>query len=518
MDVGIAAREPSSEPHFDLAVNEVSAQAFFTSLSDGTRYNMIVHPNVSGKISLKLKDVTVSEVLQVVNEVYGYPIRRTKRGFTVMPIALQTRIFEIDYLNVERLGGSETRVSSGQVGEGSSSEASSSSGSDRRSVTGTRIETRSDANFWGDLVRALEAVVGKADGRSVVVTPHTGIAIVRAMPDELNSVEEFLSATQRILERQVILEAKILEVELNDNFQAGINWSQLIVDGDQSVLFGQTGGGSSLANGFSDISGETFNLDPRNADLVETAVASAFGGVFTMAFAFDKFSAIVELLETQGTVRTLSTPRVSTLNNQKAVIKVGSDEFFVTDISTTTVQGTTTTTNPNVELTPFFSGIALDVTPQISSDGEVILHIHPSISQVEEKNKKIEIGSSEGSVSGFTIPLAFSRIRESDSVVRARSGQMIVIGGLMENRQFDRRAATPWLGRIPFLGSLFRQQATGDRKSELVILLRPIVVGANTWRGQISRIENRVESLNGQVLNLESDELSTPTVVRDRGE
>jgi MSHA biogenesis protein MshL len=136
----------------------------------------------------------------------------------------------------------------------------------------------------------------------------------------------------------------------------------------------------------------------------------------------------------------------------------------------------------------------------------VILHIHPSISRVEEKTKHIQIGGSEGSESGFTIPLAFSRIRESDSVVRARSGQMIVIGGLMEDRQIDRRAATPWLGKIPFLGVLFRQQAAGFRKSELVILLRPIVVDEKTWGRRISSAEDRIGNLRGNWVDLRADE------------
>ena len=122
----------------------------------------------------------------------------------------------------------------------------------------------------------------------------------------------------------------------------------------------------------------------------------------------------------------LSSPRIATMNNQKAVIKVGTDEFFVTDISSTTVTGAATTTSPSIELTPFFSGVALDVTPQISEQGEITLHVHPSVSRVEDQIKSIEFGTDDTTL---TVPLARSTVREADSIVRARNGQVVVIGG-----------------------------------------------------------------------------------------
>ena len=209
-----------------------------------------------------------------------------------------------------------------------------------------------------------------------------------------------------------------------------------------------------------------------------------------MAISSNSFLAFIELLETQGTVRTLSSPRISTLNNQKAIIKVGRDEFFVTEISSTTVTGTATTTTPEIELTAFFSGIALDVTPQISQDGEIILHVHPSISEVTDQTKTITI-------SGTTqqLPLALSTIRESDSVVRVRSGQVIAIGGLMQDSTSEEWAGSPGLDRIPFLGSLFRHQRDIKVKTELVILLRAIAVGPDSWRQELEVTRDRVESL-----------------------
>jgi MSHA biogenesis protein MshL len=197
----------------------------------------------------------------------------------------------------------------------------------------------------------------------------------------------------------------------------------------------------------------------------------------------DNFDAFIEALQTQGDVHVLSSPRVSTINNQKAVIKVGSDEFFVTGISTeTTDSNNGTNQSVNVELTPFFSGVALDVTPQIDEDGRVTLHIHPSVSDVKEKVKEISVSTNDGKLS---VPLALSSIRESDSIVKASSGQVVVIGGLMQNVVSDNSAGVPFLADLPLIGGLFRHDKEVRLKSELVILLRPIVISNDSQWGDV---------------------------------
>ncbi len=210
---------------------------------------------------------------------------------------------------------------------------------------------------------------------------------------------------------------------------------------------------------------------------------------------FDDFTAFIELLKTQGDVQILSSPRIATLNNQKAVIKIGTDEFFVTDISTTNVSSAATTTIiPEVTLTPFFSGIALDVTPQISDDDYVILHVHPSISQVVDQQKTVTVGDVIQ-----TLPLALSTIRETDSVVRARSGQVIVIGGLMQDRVTSETASASMLAKIPIIGGLFKQSVQTTLKSELVILLKTtVVVGDDQWQGVLQQSTDAIDALRQQ--------------------
>ncbi|MCK5640440.1 MAG: pilus (MSHA type) biogenesis protein MshL, partial [Gammaproteobacteria bacterium] len=194
-------------------------------------------------------------------------------------------------------------------------------------------------------------------------------------------------------------------------------------------------------------------------------------------------SLFIDLLKTQGDVQVLSSPRVSTVNNQKAVIKVGFDEFFVTGIETD-VSGTTGNTNVSAELTPFFSGVALDVTPQISEDGQIVLHVHPSVSEVNEQVKNITT-----TVGNLSLPLAASTIRESDSIIRAANGQVVVIGGLMQNSTRDEQSSVPILGSIPVLGALFRHKKKIKYKSELVILLKPVIVdeSGQQWSDELKR-------------------------------
>jgi MSHA biogenesis protein MshL len=502
-DAGAQVEAPAIRTNgqrFDINVEEAPARAFFMGLVDGTPINMLVDPQVSGRVTLQLKQVTLDETLSAVRDLYGYDFRRIRNGYMVLPATIQTRVFNLNFIDVARLGMSNTRISSGQITqrEGSSASAAGSGSQQAGSgepvdVTGTSVVTRSGTDFWKGIEADLKSMLRTTEGsdKSIVINRQSGIIVARGMPNELRDIAEYISRTESTVTRQVILEAKVIEVELNDAYQAGINWAAVLSDGNKQYTIGQLSPpGGFDGNPLAPV-GAPINVGPGN--VVNELASSTLGGAFTIAANFSDFSSYIELLSLQGRTRVLSSPRVSTLNNQKAIIKAGTDEFFITGVHTDTIVGDQVYTNTEYELTPFFSGVALDVTPQVSSDSRVMLHVHPTISDVEDQQKTL-------SVRGNTdvLPLALSQVRESDSIVKAKSGQVIVIGGLMRQSKRKDNYKTPLLGDIPGIGRLFRSEREQTKTTELVILLRPLVVGDDGWDPLVEEPTKRAEELAKQ--------------------
>ncbi len=456
VSLGRARSRVSNAPRFDVVVNNIPAREFFAGLVKDTSYNIVVDPEITGLVTLNLRQVTIPQVMEAVRDGYGYEYEETAYGFKVYPRRLETRVFRLNYIDVARKGNSYTTLSAGQQvsTQGNKGSSSVGSGGSRDTVlnTGGAINTESDGKFWEVLKQNLDALVSanKDKGSVVVVNSKAGTVIARAYPSELRSIARYLNKVQSVIQRQVIIEAKILEVTLNAEFHSGIDWK----------LFG-------------------FHQNAPQGDA--WTFSSAMSIKATSASSGNAFQAAIDLLNYQGSVNVLSSPRVATLNNQKAVIKVGSDRFFITDIgSDVSTGGGSSVTSSSMTLTPFFSGISLDVTPQIDDDENVTIHIHPIVSTVTDDRRSFTVNNQIQS-----LPMARSEVRESDTVVRAKNGQVIVIGGLMKSESSLYNSGTPGLDQVPVLNGVFKSTARSSGKSELVILLRPIIASNTNWQKQL---------------------------------
>ena len=480
---------------FRVQAENVDAKEFFASLLNETSYGIVVHPDVAGTISLDLQNVTIGEVLNAISSIYGYDIQQKGKIFYVYPAGVRTETFSVDYLLVKRSGLASLNITTGGVSSksddsnsnsdssSSSSNSSDDSSSDKSfdSDSGTSVITSTANDFWTSLEKAITNFIGKGNGKSVIVSPEAGLVVVSANPSELKAVKTFLDSAQQRLTKQILLEAKVLEVRLADEFQAGIDWSIL----------------GSSKHWRSDIwrDGDSDRRKDWSSYVGRTGVVDGITHIVFRDSEHFNLGVAVNLLQEQGDVSILSSPRITTSNNQKAVIKVGSDEYYVTGVesNTNTVTSSTgtitgTISNPTFEYTPFFSGVSLDVTPQIKDDGSVLMHIHPAVIKVEEQVKTIVYNGQTSS-----LPMAKSTIRETDTVVQANSGDVIVIGGLIEERKVDETSKVPLLGDIPYIGNLFKNTDKVTEKVELVILIRPIVAGGDTWKNELRRSNELLE-------------------------
>lgn len=383
---------------------------------------------------------------------------------------------------------------------------------------GNGIQTSTSTDFWSDLESAISNLIGiqssgggsggglggglgglgglgggllggggggaatiSEDGKSVLVQPITGLVIVTAYPDELERVEAFLNASQESLRREVIIQVQFLEVVLNKGFQYALDFNTFGQQSNDPVT------GSGAFSGDADGLLGSNNRVGGEFSSGEGTIAS-IAGAFQFSTNFSDFDSVFRILQTRGTTQVLSSPQLRVLNNQKAVFQDGDQEYFQTQADTTTVaSGTNTTTNANNNLEQFFSGISMDITPQISANGEITLHVHPIISAVNEQSKNI---------AGQVVPLPRTSTREIDSVIKAQNGRIVVLGGLAFERNISDTAGIPGVSKIPLVGDALEQRQTQTVKSEFIILLKPIIADADSDREVLGESNRRFRDLN----------------------
>ena len=443
---------------YSLSARDASVRDVLLTFGKSTDMSFVLGPDVEGKITVDLKQVTLEEVLSALLTPIGLAYQREGNLIRVSKPQLETRIFTLNYIASTRSGasslsatGSATAGSFGTLAgqtAGTSAAAGVAAGIAAGALGGSAaggstssVSSTDNVDLWGELQRTLAAFISKEG--SVVINPTAGLVAVTDYPTNISRVGQYIELLQGAVQRQVMIEAKIVEVTLSKNFSSGIDWSQ-IPHGLNLPFAGSTKG--ALAGGA----------------IMAQSLAPA-GSAFQVGLTVQRgLTAILRALEQQGKVSILSSPRVSTLNNQKAVIKVATDDVFFSQ--TTQREPLTGVVTQLVTPNTITEGIVLDVTPQIGDDA-ITMSIHPSISE--------RLGQAT-SPTGGVVPII--AVRATDTVVRVMDGQTVVIGGLMEQRSSRNRSGVPGLQRAPVVGRAFRNEEDQDTKIELVILLTPTVI------------------------------------------
>jgi MSHA type pilus biogenesis protein MshL len=473
---------------FSLYARDSNIQDVLLAFSKESELNMVIDPELIGKVTIDLKRVTLKEALDAILTPLGWIYHVDGKFIRVSRPQMETRLFTLNYIATRRTGKREvyTSASSGGGLQASTLLGQQTALSPGGARTGyTDLISFDEMDLWKDIQKGLETFVfGSAEvneketpaekekttwarmngkGKKVVINKSTGVILVTDYPINLNKVASYLETVEGSSQRQVTIQAKIMEVILSDEHKEGINWK--VIEGlPRSINFawgltnkvGTTGyPGSTTGYATGDTSTGTTINTPGVFKI------KPFGGVLALGGAGSEvaLSDIMQAISEQGDVKTLSSPTISTLNNQKAIIRVGNqDVFFITG-----AVATQTTVTQIIQPMTIDIGIILDVTPQIAEDGTIIMNIHPSITD-KTGEKTTPDGKS-------TFPLL--SVRETDTTVRVKDGETIIIAGLMQEKTEEAYIGVPVLDSVPLLKGLFRYKTDKKRNSELVIMITP---------------------------------------------
>jgi MSHA biogenesis protein MshL len=460
--------------------------------------NVSVDPDVRGTVAMNLHDVTLEEALREVVRKNGYSYQLQGRTLRITPIRLATRIFTLDYVALSRIGTANTviqrRLSSGtsspSVGTAPGLTTSSPGGGAAGFPGGDVITATEVSDLWTELRVALVGLLNRgsrptvqgaasatqpagpaaaqqnanftggafatswADGTALTLSPSSGLITVTATDDELADIDTYIAAFQSSVLRQVLIEAKIVEVQLSKTMQFGIDWS--VVSQAGKSLF-------------------TLSSDPTKT----TSTGQTGNITFSLPGGSTQINGVLTALGTQGDVNVLSNARTSALNNQRAIFNVTTDEVFFSDIRQpiTGPTGAVIGFNDQVQAQTISVGIVLDVIPQISADNVLTMNIRPVVSSLDHIET---FTAGDGTSARFPVT---SR-REGDTMARVRNGETIIIGGLLQTQRNHDVSGIPILKDLPFFGGLFRHVNDTEKRVELVVFLTPTVIAGQPPAGR----------------------------------
>jgi general secretion pathway protein D len=510
--------KPTPRPEtYSVVVNNVRVQELLFALARDARLNVDIHPEITGAVTLNAIDQTLPQLLARIARQVDMRYELRDDTIVVVPDSPYLRTYRVDYLNMARETQSDVTVST-SIGGGAVAGAGAAAGTPAGGGTQQSIKNRSTNRFWETLVANIKDILRETDRvlpaqaaapaavavaapppqpgapgqpappatATTVVTPpaptstyvekasvianqEAGILTIRATGRQHERIQEFLDQVIANASRQVLIEATLVEVRLNNEYQQGINWSLVARASGDRLSINVPGGSSSPA-------GVTTNA---------FTIGLLSGG--------GNFSAVLRLLESFGTLKVLSSPKVSVLNNQTAMLRVVDNLVYFTiktDISQNqnqTVQVFTTTVNP------YAVGFVMSVTPQISDSDRVLLNVRPTITR--EIGKAIDPNPALVQLNiTNTVPLL--QTRELESILHIQSGQVAIMGGLMQDELEEVDDGIPGLNRVPGVNQVFRQLRNANRKTELVVFLRPTVVRDASVEGDFRRFRSLLPDEN----------------------
>jgi MSHA type pilus biogenesis protein MshL len=441
---------------YTLVMAGADARELFLSLAKENDFNLVLSPEVSGTVTMDIKGATAPEIMEEACALLGCRVEAYGKTVRVLPEKRVTRIFRLDYLLTNRAGsGSLTASTSTGGGSATSTGATAAAGvspgaSGGESESRNTINTDEKFDLWAGILDEVQSLLSGGDARAVA-NRGAGTLAVTDYPQNLDRVSVYLEVLESRMRSGVVIETRILEITLDDETKYGINWTAL-PDLSRLSLSGGLSGGATARQSL-----------PAGTTAFQIGVAGS------------RFNAVIDALAQQGQINVLSAPKVSTLNNQKAIIRIGRQDVFFRAV----VTPATTTSAAFVTFTPdtITEGIILSVTPQIGRDGRIMLAIHPTITE--------KVGEA-AAPDGNTAPIV--DVRETNTMVTVPDGETVFIGGLMQERTQEIVKSVPLLGDIPFLGVLFRNTDQKKKKTELVILITPRIL-AESGAAEIARDE-----------------------------
>ncbi len=455
-----------------LQATGLSLHALLFSLAADIGLELVMTEVPDQPVTLSVQNVTLPTLLKQLSRQVPIIWSIADQRLSIRADEPYRVTYPIDYLNVTRQSRSSVGLAT-RVGSISLNIAGDSAGGDTDNSSKTLIENESTHNFWESLKTDLNSLLAPYGGDSdatVVINREAGLVSIRAHQQAHNEVSDYLKLLTSSASRQVLIEATIVEVTLSDQFQAGVDWQALGGNTDA----GLTNSGQSALNFSQSLHGQpTVNASTLNKLPSPSALLSAIHHSNSLG----RITATLDLLQTFGDVKILSRPQIIAINNQSAVLKVVDNRvyFSVNVEKQSGDESEEITTATTIHTVPV--GLVMSVTPFIGSDNSVILNVRPTISRILGFVNDPNPALSQASVVNGVPEI---QVREMESVLKVGDGQIAMIGGLMQQQQTDNESSVPGLSRLPGVGHLFRQRSKSQRKTELLVFMRPVVIPATS--------------------------------------